>query len=333
MNASLLALSLSLTQAPVAPAAPVAPQPQVTVAPEAHASAAQAAERAAVAAEAAAKAAQSAAETVAKLAQAQEDRAKAAAAAAAPAAVEAKKEEEKKDDAAWSGNVGLSLISLTGNANTLTFTANGAVERKSSAWVFGLKGSASYGQARPTDETVSQVTALAAGLQGRADKRLSETVNGYLLGGAETDHVKSVEFRGYGEGGGAIQWLDVKDGDLSKLALKMDIGLRYSDEQRFQYYPDPKDLERLVLVAPRVGVSFRYALTKSIIFTENLEALVNLWGDTRGRVLANSTTTLAAKLTDSLSLNTSFLVAHDSVPAAGKVATDTTLQFGLGWSF
>ena len=136
-------------------------------------------------------------------------------------------------------------------------------------------------------------------------------------------------------GGATVDWFDVKEGDLSKSSLKTDLGLRYAQEHRFQYYPTPASLPEdqrvLVLVAPRLGINFKYAITKDILFGQQAEVLVNLWGPSRQVV--NTNTTLTARLTESVSLNTGFLVAYDSAPAAGKKPLDTTLQFGLGIGF
>ena len=48
------------------------------------------------------------------------------------------------------------------------------------------------------------VVALGAGFQARAERRIASKVLAYLQGGFETDHVKSVEIRGFGEGGAEL---------------------------------------------------------------------------------------------------------------------------------
>ena len=75
------------------------------------------------------------------------------------------------------------------------------------------------------------------------------------------------------------------------------------------------------------GLAFRYALSTGIVFTEDAEVLPNVLGD--GRVLVNSTTKIAARLTESLSLGVSFVVNHDSLPAPARCPTDTALTVGL----
>ncbi|MFN7135130.1 MAG: DUF481 domain-containing protein, partial [Myxococcales bacterium] len=258
----------------------------------------------------------------------------AAADAPAPAKTEAAPAEtKKKEEPAWTGTVGAGFISLTGNANTLTFNATGVAERKSQGWIWAAKGTAIYGQSRPAagPDAPAEVTALAAALQLRGDRRFTQLVSGYLLTGAETDHVKSVEYRAYGESGVGLLWLDRKRGDLQKLLLRTDLAVRYAEESRFQYYPSPLNVPDLTLIAPRLGVAFRYALTEDVRFFQDTEALLNVVGATR--VVVNSTTRLSARLIGALALGTSFLVQYDSQPAPGKVPTDTALSVQLEVGF
>jgi hypothetical protein len=152
----------------------------------------------------------------------------------------------------------------------------------------------------------------------------------YLLGGAETDHVKSVEFRGYGEAGGSIIWLDTKEADLSKTFLRTDLAFRYANESRFQYYPSGMSLPNATLYAPRFGLAFRYSLSKEVGFLQDAEILPNVTGDSR--VLVNSLSKLTTRLAQSFSLAVGFTVAFDSSPALGKKDTDTALTVGLEYA-
>ncbi|MFL5319327.1 MAG: DUF481 domain-containing protein [Myxococcaceae bacterium] len=229
----------------------------------------------------------------------------------------------------WRGTLGLGLVSLTGNAETLTFTGLAALEKKTEHWILAAKASGAYGQARSASDigTDASVVALRAMGELRGDRRLTERVSAYLLGGAETDHVKSVEARLYGEAGASNVWLERKEGDLNTLLLRTDLALRYAKEQRFQYYPTPLNVDDVDLLGPRFGLAFHYALNKEVQFSEDAEIIPNILSDSR--VLVNSTTKLSSRLTQSLSLNVSFVVNHDSKPAPLKKPTDTALMAGL----
>jgi putative salt-induced outer membrane protein YdiY len=231
----------------------------------------------------------------------------------------------------WTATVGLGLISLTGNATSVTATANGAAELKTPDWIYRLKVFGTYGLGKPptNDPTVSsQVLALAGSLQMRLDYRFTPALSVYVLGGAEADHVASVEFRGIAEGGIGYIWIDVKQGELEKVLFRTDLGFRYANESRFQYYPTPTmSLPGVVLYAPKLGVAFRYAFTKDVVFFESAEVLPNVVGDSR--VVVNNVSKFTAALVTSLSLAVSFTVNYDSAPAPMKKSTDTALSVGL----
>lgn len=321
-----LVLALGLGQAASdSPAEPVPPQASVSE---------QSAARAAESAERAARAAQSAAESAERAAKAAQQLAEAAApkAAAPEAAPAAQAPVPETKEVAWSGVISAGLISLTGNAQSITTTGALSATRQSEDWIFALKANGAYGQTRPQDpDLVPETVALNALLELRADRRLSELFAIYLLAGASTDHVKSIEALPYGEAGLSILWLDELEDEFSVLKLQTDLAFRYGDELRFQYYPTVQDIEDVLIAAPKLGVAFRYALTRDVIFTEDLEVLPTVLGPSR--VLVNSTTKLSARLIAALSLGVSFVVKHDSRPAEGKVPTDTALNVGLDIGF
>ncbi|MBI5544113.1 MAG: DUF481 domain-containing protein [Deltaproteobacteria bacterium] len=310
----------------------LAAEPAVSSAPVAEDPAARslvAAERAAAAAEKAAEAAMKAAEAAREISE------RVGAASSAPAAALAAPQTETKPaeppGALWSGTVALSLISLTGNARSITVNGAGAAERKSENWILGLKASGAYGQAKPLDSGDIATVALNAAFQARAAYRLTPRYSAYLVGGIDTDHVASIEERPYGEAGVGILWLDEMQGDLSRLRLNTDIAFRYGREIRQQYYPVSLQLDDETIAAPRVGLAFRYALNKDVIFTEDAEALPTVVGDARW--LINSTTKIAARIVNPLSISLGFQVRYDSRPAPDKKDLDTALSFGVEAGF
>jgi putative salt-induced outer membrane protein YdiY len=286
--------------------------------PDAADRAAVAAEKAAAAAQTAAEAAQKAAEAAATIAGAPRLAPTAAGAPAAPAAAPKSK---------WSGTLGLGLISLTGNSRSVSFNSTAAAEHKNDGWILGLKANAAYGQTRPPDGTPTQTVAMAAGVLARMDRKFHERYSGYLLVAGETDHVASVEVRYTGEAGASITWVDAGGDSGWKTSLRTDLGFRWAQEQRYQYYPTGAARDPVTLYAPRLGLAFKHALNKDVLFTEDAQILPNVVG--AGRVIVNSTAKLTSRLTQSLSFGASFQVNHDSTPAAGKVPTDTILALTI----
>jgi opacity protein-like surface antigen len=288
-----------------------------------------AADRAAAAAERTAIAAERTAAATEKIAQAQ------AGAAPTPAPAPA---EEKKDDETLKGLIGIGLIHMAGNSESLTATLGIQLDKKWGGWGLGLRANGAYGQSAPNPDVPSQVVAMRASAIVRGDRQLIELASLYLLGGVETDHVKSVEIRGLAELGVGLKFLDRKDssGEYEKVYLRADVGFRFSHETRFQYFassaiPAGTGLAGVTLVAPRFGAVFRYALNKHIRFSEELEVLPNVLG--ASRVLLNNNTKLSARLTEMLSINAAFLLAYDTAPAGGKRPIDTLLVLGLEAAF
>lgn len=237
----------------------------------------------------------------------------------------------------WTGAAGAGLVLLTGNTSTFTVNGTASAQRDTNGWILATKGTGVYGRTRPVDRTQdAQTVALAGTLQLRADRKLGEHATVFALVGVDTDHVASIEYRGYGDAGLGWIWIDRKGEGERAMFLRTDAGVRYAYEDRYQYYatatvPARTDLEDVDLVAPRVGASFRWALSKDTTFTEEAEALANVSGDER--YLAKSLTKLTTRLVSRLSFGVSYLVAWDSAPAAGKVETDTALAVSIETTF
>ncbi len=284
--------------------------------------------------EQAVQAAQKAAEAAQKAAEAAQKAAEAAVASEQPPK-EAPKAEAKAADS-WKGLVGLGLIALSGNANTLTGTANAAVDKAFGEWAVGLRLNGAYGQTSPQDGGPNQLTAAKAMGTLRGDRKIVDWASIYALGGLETDHIKSVELREYGELGAGIRLFQRMQADLERVYLRLDVAFRYQNESRFQYigdktFPTNTGLPGVQMAAPRFGLTFRYALNKDIRFSEEAEVLPNLLGESR--TIVNSTTKLAARLTEALSITASDVVNFDSAPVKGKQTTDNALTLGLEAAF
>jgi hypothetical protein len=227
----------------------------------------------------------------------------------------------------WSGTVGFGLIWLAGNAETLTVSGNASTELKLEKWIFSAKANGVYGESLLRATDTNEVIARGAGILLRGDRRFTERVTGYLAGGSDFDHVKSIKYRNTGEAGSGITWLEDKDGELVTLSLRTDLAFRYQKETRYQYFPTETNLPDVELIAPRLGIAFRYAISKDLIFTQDAEAMPNVVGDSR--LLFNSLSKIAVKLTQTLSFAVALDIKQDTRPAAGKEELDSALTIGL----
>lgn len=291
-----------------------------------------AADRAAAAAQKAAEAAQKAAEAAQRIAD-----------AIAPPPPAAAAEPEKKKDG-WIGNLGVGLTFITGNSQTLTLTGNVGADRKWEQWTLGLRLVGAYGLANPDTNTAGSASATTA-------RRAAGTVRGdrsfgsgfaaiFALVGSEFDHMKNIESRSIGELGAGLTFFNQKEGDLEKLLLKLDLALRSGYETRFQYFPVEGAISNygIAILAPRAALTFRWAFSKDVRVTEELEFIPFLLSPTLGRLLINNLTKLNARLTEQFSLTTAVLVNFDSQPPEGvgglkRKETDVALTVGLESSF
>lgn len=232
----------------------------------------------------------------------------------------------------WKGTVGAGLIVLSGNSDSTSFTGSVSASRETFGWIASIKASGAYGESRAAGAAATEVSANAAAGQLRLDRKFGAVWAVFAIGGVEADHVANIEYRSAAELGAAAQWVDVKEDDWSKVALRTDVGLRYGYEARYQYYGSPIGPQPGVeLLMPRVGFAFRYAFSKDVFFTEEAEAMTTLTGEARW--LAKSVTKLSSRLNRSLTFGAGYTVAHDSRPAEGKETTDQALTALLEVSF
>ncbi len=237
----------------------------------------------------------------------------------------------------WTGNAGVGLTWVTGNVTSIAFVASAQATRKGERTITVLKGFGGYGEKLNDAGTASEVLMYNAGLAAQFDYRFTKHISAFFGAGIDTDHIKSVEIRGYGDLGVGVVWLDEKDGEPGKefqrLYLKSDLGIRVQPETRYQYYPVQADVPNELMIGPRLAVSFRYALSARAFFTEEAEVLPNVLPNQPGRVLLNSTSKLGVGIAANMSLAAGFTLKYDSAPAAGRKNTDTVLSIGLDASF
>jgi hypothetical protein len=228
-------------------------------------------------------------------------------------------------------NAGLNWTS--GNVQSISFAGSAGGKRIGEKTITQFKLFAGYGQKSNTPPLPNEVLLYNAGGTGQFDYRLGTLFSLFVGAGLDTDHVKSVELRGYGDVGIGLLWFDVKQEKYQKLLLKTDFNVRVQPESRFQYYPTPLQIDDALLVGPRAALAFKYSLNAGTFVSEDLEVIPNVLGATAGRVLLNSDTKLAVGLAAHISLAADLLFKYDSQPAMGKLALDTLLTVGIEATF
>jgi hypothetical protein len=315
---------------PADPAKPVEPVKPVEFQPnEIVLRALKAAEDAAVAAREAADATRASTEALrAAMKQGQE-------AAKAP---DAKPPEEKKETP-WVFNLGVNLISVSGNANAVTAKVGGTVTGKWGEWSANLKGSAAYGQTSVPSVTApgtsdTTVTAQNGDLALRGDRAFSPKFGAYVTSGAAADHVASIQRQYFGEAGLGITWFEEKDADADwvRAKLRTDLGFRAMHEDRQKYFPEP-DLAGAThnnIFAPRLTLAFRYALSKTAFFSQDAEVLPDIQTT---NVRASAASVISAQIDKGVAITLGYKIRYIGVPPAGVKPTDTELGAGVNWTF
>ncbi len=230
----------------------------------------------------------------------------------------------------WTASAGVGLTWLTGNVSSVALVANAAAKREGEHTIFNVKLFAGYGD-KNDGGGVKEILLYNAGATAQFDYRFTHIVSMFIGAGLDTDHVKSVEIRGYGELGVGAQWFDIKagpkGGEYQKLYFKTDLAARVQPESRFQYYPFAENQPDVLMVGPSLEASLRYGLSASTYFSEDFEFLPNVIG--ASRFLVNSASKLSFGIIGGLAATITFTVHYDSAPAEGKVPTDTIFTAGL----
>jgi hypothetical protein len=316
-------------------------------------------ERAAVAAEKAADAAKSAAESAAKANEALQKLVEMEARehAAVPAAPAAAAPAPAAPPSLWSGGASVGLTWLTGNSDSLTFSALGSLQRKSERMIVGLKTWASYGENTATfGAPVKTVVAANFGLSGQLDIRLIEKLSVIIGTGFDSDYVKNIEARGFWEVGLGVLWVDAKEEDYQKIFLKTDLTFRVAYESRYNYFPTAKPCWQrdqlkpdgtlddgsypsckdasvgggsALLVAPRLALAFKYSLTKTISFSDDFEfipSVVRAQPTDPFRALINNTAKVSVRVFNNFGFGIASQLKVDTFPAQDKKSVDHALM-------
>lgn len=235
----------------------------------------------------------------------------------------------------WVYNLGVNLISVSGNANAVTAKALGQVTGKWGPWAATIKGSAAYGQTSVPNEAAPLVTGQNADVSLRGDRGFTEVFGAYVTGGGATDRVASIRLQTYGEAGVGITWFEEKDAgaDWVRNRLRTDFGFRATHEARMKYFPEPDPASETArnIFSPRMTVAFKYALSKTAFFSQDAEILPDLQQNQNLR--ASAASLISAQIDKGIALNLGFKVRYIGQPAKDAKTTDTELGAGIGWTF
>ncbi|XXF76206.1 DUF481 domain-containing protein [Myxococcaceae bacterium GXIMD 01537] len=241
--------------------------------------------------------------------------------------------EEEGEPSPWTGTAALSFLLLAGNSKAFTLTADGLAEYRTDRWALTLKGEGILETASTAEDEDDgeDVVAEALSVSARGEKRFTPLLGTYVFVGARTDHLASIELRLDGEAGVGFTLIERETEYEKEELLRLDLGLHYSNEARFQYFEDKKNLPDVDLLAPGVRLTFYYPINERLKFTQYAEFFPNILGDSR--FLVESTSKVSAYITNRLALSTNIVVDVDTAPAEGKKVADLAVTLGAEFEF
>ena len=235
------------------------------------------------------------------------------------------------EESPWSYNLGLTALSISGNASSYSIKGDAGVEGHWRQWNVEAKLSSAYGQASPQAGPL-QVTASRGEAFVRGQRNYNPVLGTYLLTGGMFDRVSSIAWQTYGEGGLSLLWWEQKQAGYLRSRLRTSLGARYTREHRQQFFPPAilADAYRNIY-SPTVTGNFRFGLSRNAYFFEDAEILQNAQVSQDLRIV--STTGLSAQVNQRVTLTLSYKVRYlGNNAAVQRKTTDTELAAGLTWS-
>lgn len=247
----------------------------------------------------------------------------------------------------------LNFEASSDSGNSSQFKGNLAlqVDGTFGAWSMRARTEGAYGQTQQS-QTANGVTTTAdvvsvfnAGALLRGDRAYTPFLGNFVQGRVFTDRKASIRLRTTAEVGLNFVWWEVKRGDFLKTRLSTSLGFRAIHEDLHQYYPVPQNQLPRWIFGPPLALDFLYALNKQASFRQTFDILAAL-AEPRERkdletpamslrpdLRVESVSTLAASLTEVITLTASFTLRYISDPAPGKKTTDTSLSAGVNFKF
>lgn len=219
-------------------------------------------------------------------------------------------EGEATEDPLWTGNLGLAYLSTTGNSDTTTFGLDLELVRRPTPW--GMELEATTHRA----EEDGELTAERYAVQGRATRALGERWQLFAGVGGEKDEFAGYELQTYIDGGGTYAMVVTPTHDLS-----LDVGLRWTDEDRIEPESDVDFLSALV------GAKYTWTMSDTSSLSQDVMVVPNLDESSDWRL--SSLTALEAAINSRFAVKLSYEVRYRNEPVDELDGTDTSTKVSL----
>jgi putative salt-induced outer membrane protein len=213
----------------------------------------------------------------------------------------------------WSGSLGLSWLSTSGNTDTSSFGLDFALKRTPDPW--GLDVGANLVRA----DQNGQLTAERYNAHGRAERAIGERWTAFAGLSGERDRFAGFDLRGVVESGASYKILTGPQHQLS-----VDGGLTWTRL-------DITDDGREEWLGGLLGLSYAWKITETSSVTERLVWYPNFKDSGQWRVTSEAA--VQAALSSVLALKLGYLLRYDHQPVPGFHTTDTATTASLVLQF
>ncbi len=211
----------------------------------------------------------------------------------------------------WTGSIGLSYLSNSGNSESASLGSSAAFARQATPWGIEVALLAN----RNETEGVTSAERLFAEVRGK--RALGERFELFAGVSYEEDEFAGFQSRTLLETGGL--WRAVRG---ERQQLSFDLGLTWTTE-------DPVAGSSLESVGAVAGLDWRWKLSETAGFRERFLYFPSFDESDDWRL--RSETSLETALASSWALRLSYLVTRDNLPAPGFEKTDTSTSVSLVW--
>jgi putative salt-induced outer membrane protein len=209
----------------------------------------------------------------------------------------------------WSGSLGLSFLSTTGNSETMSFGAEFTLKRVPDPW--GLEFNARYlgssqGGVKNAEDTYASL---------RGTRNLSERWEAYARASWERDTFAGFDMRAILEAGATFKALT---GPVQNLSF--DAGLSWTSEE-------PVSIPSFSYTGAALGLAYEWKISETSALTEKARYFTDFSDTSNWRVA--SQTALKAAISKLLALKFEYDVRYTNQPVPGFLKTDTATILSL----
>lgn len=221
------------------------------------------------------------------------------------------------EDQGWAGDIEAGLLTTSGNTDETQISGEADVTRNWMDWRQNVTLRSRYAE-QDEERTTERYSAST-----QMDYKFNPNDFVFLRGRYDNDDFSGYQFQASTSAGyGRRIW---EEGD-SRLDATLGAGYRYSkfDER------DPEHGSQREEPIGRLAADFRYDLSKTAQFREELESEIGL---DEGDSVSRSVTSLQANINSALAMRLAYTVEHDSNPPADNKSTDTITSVTLLYGF